>query len=597
MATSTRLAAARRTTLTTCLCAALAAGTGIGHADAVSGVTGNPSATRHASFSLFSNLSKRSGAREHVVSGNLIPVTKCEDDGTDGTLRKAIEGAADGDTIDMSGLSCSLITLQSGALVSPVPDLILKGPGIDALTIDGNDTDRVLQGAYLDISDLTIAHGSVTTGGGGVLANGDLTLTRAKIYSCHVANATNDGVGGGALVLGNLTMHDAVIAGNKVDGTDHAVGGGVAVGGTATLFDSTIAGNDAEASQAQAYGGGLFANGMITLHGSSITANVAHSTGGSAYGGGMHSPMSDLAVLDGSTITNNVVLTDLLGSHGGGVSSGTIYQQGPATVTLYNSTVSGNMAGSTCDGCTVGGGGVYAFDKIVAKYSTVDNNQAQCTDAMNACSASGGGLTSVGSQSDSRIFLYNSTISTNSALGSGQVGTSGTGGGMKLGVSEPFVADNTTIAFNHASDAGGGILASTDANNPAEMISTIVSNNDSGAGSDDISPDPLANGATITGSNDLVLKTPASVTLPADTVTTDPGLLPLTTGDGGITATHPLPPGSVAIDAGLNPTSLKCDQRGFPNHRVEGAAPDIGAYEAGEKHLFADNFDGTSICQ
>ena len=85
----------------------------------------------------------------------------------------------------------------------------------------------------------------------------------------------------------------------------------------------------------------------------------------------------------------------------------------------------------------------------------------------------------------------------------------------------------------------------------------------------------------------------AAVQLPADTLSLDPGLLPLTTDDGGATATHPLPAASVAVDAGANPDSLGCDQRGFPYRRVNDASADIGAYEyQGERHLFADGFDG-----
>ena len=74
-------------------------------------------------------------------------------------------------------------------------------------------------------------------------------------------------------------------------------------------------------------------------------------------------------------------------------------------------------------------------------------------------------------------------------------------------------------------------------------------------------------------------------------------LQPLTTDDGGTRAVHPLGAGSAAIDAGANPDSLGCDQRGYPYRRVYGSSADIGAYEfQGEKHLFADNFDGSPAC-
>ena len=65
-----------------------------------------------------------------------------------------------------------------------------------------------------------------------------------------------------------------------------------------------------------------------------------------------------------------------------------------------------------------------------------------------------------------------------------------------------------------------------------------------------------------------------TVTLPGDTSTDEPSLLPLTTDNGGVTATHALAAGSPAIDAGANPDSLVSDQRGFPHHRVVGISAD-----------------------
>ncbi|MGH8174379.1 MAG: choice-of-anchor Q domain-containing protein [Rhodanobacteraceae bacterium] len=129
------------------------------------------------------------------------------------------------------------------------------------------------------------------------------------------------------------------------------------------------------------------------------------------------------------------------------------------------------------------------------------------------------------------------------------------------------------------------------------MSSTIVASNDTDNGVNDISIPPLANSVTVDGSNNLVMNWTGAVTLPVDTLTGDPALLQLTTDDGGLTATHPLSAGSVAIDAGSNPDVLGCDQRGYPYHRVQGSAADIGAYEAqGERHLFADGFDGSADC-
>ena len=524
-------------------------------------------------------------------------MTNCADDGSAGTLRKAIEGAADGDTIEMSALACATITLQSGALVSPVPNLKLKGPGIDALTIDGNNVDRVLEGTYLDVSDLTIAHGTVLTGAAGcVLAQGDLSLSRARLTNCLAVSATVGAGGGAAVVFGNLTMHESIISSSKAIGADVAAGGGAIVGNNATLYDSTITGNSAEASQAAAYGGGLYAR-AIALHATMIDGNSAHSISGPAYGGGVHSVLANIAILDGSAITGNAATSDTTWSYGGGVNSGLNTNPAAATVIVENSTISNNTVDSHCTGCFVAGGGIHALDSIAAAYATIDHNQAVCDDPATACSAGGGGLASFGAQgASSHINLRNCTISTNAAAGGTQVGALGAGGGVLAGFDEQIFVHNTTIAFNHASLLGGGIAQSS-TSNPSELISTIVADNDNGAGPSDIEVGPIVNNATMSGSNNIVIAAAAGLTLPADTLGDEPGLLALTTADGGITATHPLAAGSAAIDSGINPDWLGCDQRGYPYRRVHGASADIGAYEfQGERSIFADNFDATSAC-
>ena len=97
MIISARLATARRTTLTTCLCAALAAGAGVRHAGALPGLhEANASAPRagaHAFLPFAAVPSHREPAVADRIgaSANIIPVTSCEDDGSNGTLRKAYD--------------------------------------------------------------------------------------------------------------------------------------------------------------------------------------------------------------------------------------------------------------------------------------------------------------------------------------------------------------------------------------------------------------------------------------------------------------------------------------------------------------------------
>src|SRR6478672_3803716 len=73
--------------------------------------------------------------------------------------------AVSGDTIDMRGLTCSAITLSSGAIVIPQASLRLLGPGYTKLSINGSG-DRVLkhQGTgLLRLTNLSVANGALTT--------------------------------------------------------------------------------------------------------------------------------------------------------------------------------------------------------------------------------------------------------------------------------------------------------------------------------------------------------------------------------------------------------------------------------------------------
>ncbi|MGH8173025.1 MAG: hypothetical protein ACREPX_07740, partial [Rhodanobacteraceae bacterium] len=81
-----------------------------------------------------------------AVPSGATPVTTC-DDGGPGSLREVYFNAVDGDTIDLTQLACSTITLTTGnALTNSLSahNLTLIGPGPDGLTIDGALANRVL---------------------------------------------------------------------------------------------------------------------------------------------------------------------------------------------------------------------------------------------------------------------------------------------------------------------------------------------------------------------------------------------------------------------------------------------------------------------
>ena len=76
-------------------------------------------------FPIAAMSSSRFASHELPHTPASIVVTNCDDSGP-GSLRDAVAGAASGDTIDLSQLTCSTITLTSGAIEIPQDDLYIK---------------------------------------------------------------------------------------------------------------------------------------------------------------------------------------------------------------------------------------------------------------------------------------------------------------------------------------------------------------------------------------------------------------------------------------------------------------------------------------
>jgi hypothetical protein len=271
----------------------------------------------------------------HAPDGLTVVVENCNDSGA-GSLREAYFNAADSTTIDLSQLACSTITLTSGPLTNAgtTSSVTLSGPGKYALTIDGNNANRVLVhngDGLLTVAGLTIAHGSYAGiyGGGCIYSYGSVEILSAIVTGCEMTSTGTAKANGGAIYA-----RDEVI-----------------------LLGGEVSNSRAHAASANSAGGGIWANyvgmAVATVSGNTVSGDGSHY----ARGGGFYS-VTDTKVYY-STLNDNEA-----------DSGGAMFLVGAATETMQirNSTISGNRA-------TGAGGGIYAkYRPLEVLNSTITQN-------------------------------------------------------------------------------------------------------------------------------------------------------------------------------------------------------------------------------
>jgi len=178
------------------------------------------------------------------LPATIIVVTNTNDSGS-GSLRNALAIANDGDTIDATGVSGTIL-LTSGELQIN-HNVTINGPGAENLAINGNATSRVFENfaSNVTISGFTITNGLVIDdNGGGILNHGGLTLSDSSILSNGVEGGKINSGGGGGIASsgGTLTVTNSVISNN---GAPDGGGGVYADGAVVTVSNSTINGNGA----------------------------------------------------------------------------------------------------------------------------------------------------------------------------------------------------------------------------------------------------------------------------------------------------------------------------------------------------------------
>jgi hypothetical protein len=273
--------------------------------------------------------------------------------------------------------------------------------------------------------------------------------------------------------------------------------------------------------------------------------------------------------LDGLTVTNGNAVNDY---------GGAIYQTSGTTLNISNSTIRNSTA-------YYGGGGIFSNGggTLNISNSTIAGN----TTSTSYTSGYGGGIF----QNSGTGTLTNTTISGNAStyVGGGVFGSN-------LTFINSTITNNTVDSDNDGTGFGGGIYSN---NGSISTQNTIVAGNfdtPNNAGTNVDSPDVY--GSFINRGNNLIGRNNGSNFTAGGLIGTNAApvnpLLGTLASNGGLTQTHALQSGSLAINAGNNTGAPTTDQRGLT--RPVGGTVDIGAVESSATNQAPTiNLTGTAI--
>jgi hypothetical protein len=385
----------------------------------------------------------------NALPATIIVVTNTNDNGP-GSLRDALAVANDGDTIDATGVSGTIL-LTSGEL-QITHNVTINGTGVGSLAVSGNAIFRVFENfaSNVTISGFTVTNGLAAdgNGGGGILNHGGLALSDSIVSNCATPAGSNQQGGGISNNLGaTLTVVGSTITGNYAG----CEGGGIySSNAQLTVMNSTISGNGATSGlQCGGAGGGIFYNGdgTVTVTNSVISGNGTAGTGGGLYAGGGTAMVTDSTIsgntvggfcepcgqgggifnyLSTLTVTNSTISDNGVHGSGGGVWNG----GNPASLIVINSTLSGNSSGN------FGGGAIYNGADLTVTNSTLSGNLGWGTGGT----ILNGGAAQIG----------------DTVLNAGEIGGTIVNQGTF-----------TSLGYNLASDDGGGVLTG-----PGDQVNT-----------------------------------------------------------------------------------------------------------------------------
>ncbi len=385
------------------------------------------------------------------------------------SLRSAIEAAnakPNGDTIILPPATIGFTIAGSGENQSASGDLdiqgnlTIKGKGSGKTIIDANNLDRVFDilGGKVVISGVTIQHGNVLGGGGGLLnEGGNVTLSSVRLQNNVVfgdngsigvngmgggarGNSGGGGGGGGAALggaienrIGSLTIKNGVISTNQANAGDGGHGGNGAIGtGAAGSTDS-----DGEPGTGGAGGTG--------------------GSGGSAFGGGVYNETGASLTLISSVITGNAAQGGDGGAGGfGAVGSGGAGVPGSGAATLGGEG-NGGAGGAGGGGGNGKGGGLFNAGRVTlsGKASEFTSNQA-IAGAGGAGEAGANGVGGPGGNGSLSQAGADGGVANGGVGGKGGRGGNAFGGGVFNGTAASMTGTGLQVLSSFVGGGSGG---------------------------------------------------------------------------------------------------------------------------------------------
>lgn len=255
-----------------------------------------------------------------------------------------------------------------------------------------------------------------------------------------------------------------------------------------------------------------------------------------------------MTIIRNSTITGNVA-NDSRG--------GAIYVDSDGSLTIENSTISGNTGEN--------GGGITSFgSSLTLRNSTVSGNTATTYD--------GGGIYVRGAV---MTLIENSTISGNHALAATK-----DGGGLSFRLfTSTAVIRNSTITGNSTVDQGGGIFFQQGGGGGTLTLENSIVEGNADANGLDL----FRESGTVNASHSLIQNPEAAAINGTNTANIFgvAAMLGDLEDNGGLTFTHAIDEDSPAFNTGNNALvgGLTTDQRGQGFARIENSRADMGAFE------------------